>query len=100
MELGPVGQIVTRLAPSNVEIERGYIDDYRREANVLFSADVKVERVRRGFWVPGNIRKGKPRTGNVFPDHQQVELVLNEAQQPYLTGNKRSRKLASKHHEV
>lgn len=78
MELGPVDQIIARLDSRNLEIERGYLEDHRRELNALFPPEVLATREQRGIWTPGNIPKGKPRGGNFSPEADQAELVLQE----------------------
>jgi site-specific DNA-methyltransferase (adenine-specific) len=83
MELGPVDQIIARLDPRNLEIERGYLEEHRHELNALFPPQVLAAREQRGIWTPGNIPKGKPRTRCVPPETDQVELVLQEAAGEY-----------------
>lgn len=79
IELGPVGQIVSRLQTENVEIERAFLDAYRAETNQLFPDDVQKERVRRGYWIPGRIPKStRGRSVGAMNGHQE-ELVLQES---------------------
>lgn len=78
MELGPVDQIIARLQPENLAIERGYLNEHRHELNALFPPDVLSVRKKRGLWTPGNIPKGKSRSSSPESEFQQVELMLQE----------------------
>lgn len=89
IELGPVHQIVARLSPSNLNVERQFLERYRSELNALFPPNVWTARERRGLWTPGRIPKGKPRAQSAFSDSDQVELVLNEAPAHYATGTRK-----------
>lgn len=88
VELGPVDQIIARLEPQNLEIERGYLGEYRHELNALFPPDVLAEREQRGLWTPGNIPKGKPRGRSPLDEIKQVEFVLQEPPGTYSAGLK------------
>ena len=88
VELGPVDQIIARLNPRNLEIERGYLEEHRHDLNALFPPDVLAEREHRGHWTPGNIPKGKPRQRSPLLEIQQVEFVLQESQAAYTAGPK------------
>ncbi|MFA6286657.1 MAG: site-specific DNA-methyltransferase [Opitutaceae bacterium] len=84
METGPVQQIIARLDAANLSVEKGYLDTYRQEMNMLFPQDVAAQRKKRGIWTPGNIPKGKPRRQSEVPDMEyQPELVLQESQAAY-----------------
>jgi site-specific DNA-methyltransferase (adenine-specific) len=85
VEIGPAEQIIARVAPGNVAVERGFVDEFRRELNVLFPEQILIERTRRGFWVPGRIPKGKARSVDSGIEHPQVELSLNETSGRYKT---------------
>ncbi len=89
IELGPIQQIVARLQPANLAIEREFLDEYRRELNALFPPAVLAARQTCGHWTPGNIPKGRPRSA-AMPSGQ-VEMLLQETIMPY--GRKRVRQL-------
>ncbi|HNY42961.1 MAG TPA: site-specific DNA-methyltransferase [Bryobacteraceae bacterium] len=76
-EIGPIDQIVDRLAAENQRIEQGFLDEYRSETNCLFPENVQRERERRGIWVPGNIPKGRARNGYAAVPEQSL-MVLEE----------------------
>jgi len=76
MELGPVDKIVERLTSSNLDVEGGFLTEHRKKMNVLFPNGVSNERIRRGYWVPGNIPKGKKRSGG--KEKAQIEFSLNQ----------------------
>ena len=78
MELGPVDQIIARLDPHNLRIERGYLEEHRHELNALFPPEVLASREKRGLWTPGNIPKGNPRRRTEETVFQQAELILQE----------------------
>jgi site-specific DNA-methyltransferase (adenine-specific) len=79
MELGPIDQIIQRLSKDNLDVERGFLEKYRSDINVLFPADVLREREKRGLWTPGNIPKGRPRSPSTYPiPEAQPELILQE----------------------
>lgn len=95
IELGPINQIISRIGPENLEVERGFLERYRAETNVLFTDDVKAARERRGYWVPGRIPKGKPRNHAFLDQEHQAELVLNEQAERYrVRGRKRAKRSA------
>lgn len=85
VELGPVDQIIDRLQDRNLEVERGFLENYRAEINALFPPDVAHARKDAGIWTPGNIPKGKPRDRSALVGAQQVELVLQEPLGTYAT---------------
>lgn len=97
VELGPVDQIVARLGPRNLEIERTYLEKHRQELNALFPPAVLAARAHRGLWTPGNIPKGKPRVRLPAVESCQVELLLQEppagysAQPQAITGTVKQR---------
>ncbi|MBI2813517.1 MAG: site-specific DNA-methyltransferase [Opitutae bacterium] len=88
MELGPVDQIVARMQPANLMIERRYLDEARRELNALFPPEVLAGRRKCGHWTPGNIPKGQPRSSPRKPLQEQVELVLHEEAAVYSAARK------------
>lgn len=92
VELGPVDQIIARLQTRNLEIERSYVEEYRRELNALFPPAVLAARQQRGLWTPGNIPKGKPRVRLENTTSQQVEFTLQEPPAMY----SKTRPLAAK----
>ena len=77
IELGPINQMVDRLNPRNLTVEKDFLENYRSELNALFPADVLKTREKRGLWTPGNIPKGKPRSRSPILEFQ-VELILQE----------------------
>ncbi len=85
MELGPIGQIIARLGPDNLATERMYLDEYRREINALFPPEVLEARQSCGHWTPGNIPKGRRRSG--ASELVQVELQLREPASVYDADN-------------
>ena len=96
MELGPVDQIIARLQPRNLEIERGYLEEHRHELNALFPPDVLAKRRQQGLWTPGNIPKGKPRSRPENAEFEQVEFVLQEPVAEYTTAHQIVAKPAKK----
>lgn len=87
IELGPIHQIVARLRPHNLEIERQFIERYRSELNALFPPDVLTARKQKGLWTPGRIPKGRPRAQPAASDSAQVEFALNEDPAHYAKSN-------------
>ena len=88
MELGPIDQIIARLDPRNLDIERDYLEEHRHDLNALFPPDVLAVRKQRGIWTPGNIPKGRPRGSAPLPETDQVELVLLEPSAAYVLESK------------
>lgn len=85
IELGPIDQIIARLQPRNLAVERVFMEEYRRELNVLFPPKVLEARLKTGLWTPGNIPKGKPRERSLASEEKQVEFVLHEPAGAYFT---------------
>ncbi|MBL9217492.1 MAG: site-specific DNA-methyltransferase [Opitutaceae bacterium] len=85
MELGPIDQIIARLSPRNLSVERGYLEEHRCELNALFPPSVLAARKQKGLWTPGNIPKGSPRGRVGDAAVQQSELILLEPAAEYLT---------------
>lgn len=84
MELGPVDQIIARLQPRNLEIERSYLEEHRHGLNALFPPAILAARQQRGLWTPGNIPKGKPRLRLEEMESSQVEFILQEPAAAYM----------------
>jgi len=95
IELGPIDQIVARMQPGNLAIERNFLETYRSELNALFPSPVLKSRQKCGHWTPGNIPKGLVRMSKNSSPYQQAELVLQEQQDQYrVPQNKKPKRAA------